>query len=69
MPSLSTITDDLAAQIKQARRSASLSQEELARQLQVSTRTLQNWEAGEVFPRPAARRRLARFLARHGARA
>jgi transcriptional regulator with XRE-family HTH domain len=62
MSDLSTITEELAAQIKRARRDANLTQQELALQLGVSHRTLQNWEAGNGFPRAAHRRRIAAFL-------
>lgn len=62
MPNLSTLTAELAAQIKRAREAAHLSQTELAHQLGVSARTVQNWEAGVGIPQPKHRRRLAAFL-------
>lgn len=62
MSDLSSISEDLAAQVKGARATAMLSQQELAQVLGVSMRTIQNWEAGVTFPRPAQRRRLTAFL-------
>lgn len=62
MSDLSTLTEDLAAQIRDARKRAHLSQTELASQLNVSLRTVQNWEAGIGLPQPKHRRRIAAFL-------
>jgi DNA-binding transcriptional regulator YiaG len=62
MSDLSTLTEDLAAQIRDARTQAHLSQTELAARLQVSLRTVQNWEAGIGLPQPKHRRRIALFL-------
>jgi DNA-binding transcriptional regulator YiaG len=62
MPDLSTLTEQLAADIRKARDDAHLSQVELAERLGVSPRTLQNWEAGIGLPQPKHRRRLAAFL-------
>jgi transcriptional regulator with XRE-family HTH domain len=45
--------------IKLARRRLSMTQEELAREVGVSLRTVQSWEAGKAEPRPAHRRKLA----------
>lgn len=58
---MSSLATDLADQIRAARSRADLTQEELARRLRVSARTIQNWERGSM-PRPAHRRKLKRFL-------
>lgn len=62
----SDISLGLAARIKQARDAANLSQVELAEQIGVSERTLQNWEAG-TLPRPRHRRLVLAFIAEHEA--
>jgi DNA-binding transcriptional regulator YiaG len=62
MPNLSTLMDDLAVQIREARRAASLSQKELALRLGCSVRSLQDWEAGVALPQPRYRRALAAFI-------
>lgn len=54
--------DPLSGRIREARFAVDLSQVELAKRLGVSTRTLQNWEAGKI-PQPRHRRRVADFLA------
>lgn len=51
----------LAEEIREAREEAHLSQVELARQLGVSPRTVQNWEAGKT-PQPKHRRAVEAFL-------
>ena len=53
---------NFAETLRAARDRQHLSQAELAEQLGVSTRTVQNWEAG-TWPRPSHRRMLVEFLA------
>jgi DNA-binding transcriptional regulator YiaG len=55
----------LAEQIREAREDAHLSQVELARELGVSPRTVQNWESGKT-PQPRHRRAIASFLSANG---
>ncbi len=59
---LGTLAEELAGQIKAARTASNLTQAEFAADLGVSMRTVQGWEAGVTFPRPAHRRRLAQFF-------
>ncbi len=51
----------LAAQLREARETRMLSQVELARQLGVSPRTVQNWEAGRD-PQPRHKRTVLAFI-------
>lgn len=51
-----------AQRLREAREGADLTQTELAALLEVSVRTVQNWEAGMV-PQPKHRRRLKAWLA------
>lgn len=48
--------------LKQLREKSSLSQEALARRLEVSRVTIANWEAGETEPSATNARKLARAL-------
>ncbi len=57
-----SLTDDLAARLRDRRNALNLSQREAAEHLGVSERTLQNWEAGTTFPWPKHRRALFAFL-------
>lgn len=59
------IEHELGASLKAARESASLSQKELAAELQVSERALQGWEAGSAFPQPRHRRLVLEFIAKY----
>jgi DNA-binding transcriptional regulator YiaG len=52
---------ELAERLRDARERAMLTQVELAQQLNVSPRTVQNWEAG-IVPQPKHRRVLAAFI-------
>lgn len=51
----------LAEELRAARDAANLSQVELARQLEVSPRTIQGWEAGRI-PQPKHRRAVLDFI-------
>lgn len=62
MSSLPTISDDLAAAIREKRAVLMLSQREASERIGVSERTLQTWEAGRAFPQPKHRRAIAAFL-------
>ena len=53
---------NLSDEIREARSSANLTQQELADRLGVSSRTVQGWEAGTVLPQPRHRRALLAFL-------
>lgn len=64
MDDLSNIHVELAARIKAGRSRANLTQAELAAELDCSERSVQDWEAGRSFPRPAQRRRIQEFLDR-----
>jgi DNA-binding transcriptional regulator YiaG len=59
---LSSLNAKLAEEIRAARAAADLTQAELAKRLGVSTRSLQEWEAGRSLPRAEHRRTIARFL-------
>jgi transcriptional regulator with XRE-family HTH domain len=48
--------------IRLAREAASITQVELAAQLGVSPRTVQNWETSDRMPQPKHRRAIAAFL-------
>jgi len=48
--------------LRHARVQCGLSQEMLARKLEVSVRTVCRWEAGTSVPHPAAQNRLARVF-------
>jgi putative transcriptional regulator len=52
----------LAAEIREARDRANLTQVELALRLGVSPRTIQNWETSERNPRARHRRAINEFL-------
>lgn len=52
---------ELATQIRTAR-GTELSQVDAAKQLRVSERTFQAWEAGTAFPQTRHRARLAKWL-------
>lgn len=54
----------LASRIRVARVRGNLTQEELAAELDVSPRSVQEWEAGRSFPRPSSRRKLDELFAR-----
>lgn len=56
------INVSLAEPLREARRKAILTQKELAEQLGVSHRTVQNLEYGKV-PRPALMRKVLAFIA------
>lgn len=56
------LTDHLAEKIRDRRLAIPLTQKEAAVILGVSERTLQNWEAGDAFPRPKHRRTIDAFL-------
>ena len=45
------------------RRQLGMTQEDLARELDASTRTIQRWEAGQVTPTPVFRRLLRKLAA------
>jgi transcriptional regulator with XRE-family HTH domain len=62
MVSTAEIGDELGKRIRTQRIRLNLSQAEAAEHLEISVRTLQNWEAGTTFPWPKHRRALARFL-------
>lgn len=66
MSNLSDITTTLAAELRQLRENYPMTQQELADALGVSMRTIQEWETGEVLPRPKHRRALAKFLEANG---
>jgi len=55
----------LGARLRAARDRLALSQKELAAILGCSERSLQDYEAGAAFPRPALRRTIVAFLAEH----
>lgn len=59
----------LAARLRAARDTAILSQAELAEQLGVSPRTIQNWEAGMLPKQPRRTRALVAFIEEMEARA
>jgi transcriptional regulator with XRE-family HTH domain len=65
--SLSSLSTDLAASIRAARLAANLTQDELAQRIGVSMRTVQGWEAGDVFPRANHRRALVQFFTEEAA--
>ncbi len=54
---------DYAAWLRASRVDANLTQAELAKELDVSMRAIQTWEAGERKPRPHHRRTIAAFFA------
>lgn len=49
----------MEVRIKQARKALSLSQDEFAKTIGVSTRAVQKWEAGDTWPRPSTLRLIA----------
>jgi transcriptional regulator with XRE-family HTH domain len=59
---VSTSSLTLASSLRRYRDENLLTQEELARQLGISTRALQSYEAG-ALPRPSRRRKILAFLA------
>lgn len=52
----------LASRLRAARDALSLSQVEAAERIGCSVRSLQDYEAGVAWPRPAMRRRLLAFI-------
>lgn len=54
-------SSDLAVEIKKARGRVVITQDELARKIGVSTRTVQGWEAG-VIPQQKHRRAVLEFI-------
>ena len=60
---------DLGERLRAAREQASLSQEELAGLLELSVRSLQDYEAKRSVPRPTRRRQILAFIAEHEAAA
>lgn len=63
MSSLLSLTDDLAAHLREERQRRDLTQPEAAEQVGVSLRTWQGWESGEAFPQARHRRALRSWLA------
>jgi DNA-binding transcriptional regulator YiaG len=57
--------DAFVARIRLTRLQMHMSQAEFADHLGVSERSVYDWERGETFPSPRARRRLDRVMARH----
>jgi len=57
-----SLVEALAGRIREARAEANLTQEELARRLRVSPRSVQDWEAARTFPSAKMRRKLDRFF-------
>ncbi|MBI3936389.1 MAG: helix-turn-helix transcriptional regulator [Betaproteobacteria bacterium] len=55
----------LGEQIREARIRANLTQIELAAELEIAPRSLQEYEAGRQFPQPKRRRRISAFLSVH----
>lgn len=55
----------LGDRLRAVRDTRSITQEELALELDVSVRSLQDYERGEAFPRPKTRRRILTWLAEH----
>jgi transcriptional regulator with XRE-family HTH domain len=53
------VSSGLASRIRQSRKEIGLSQNELARELNLAPRTIQTWELGEAEPRGEHFRRLA----------
>lgn len=56
---LNTANAIFASRVKRARREAKLTQENLAREIGCTTRSVQGWEAGDSLPRGARLRGLA----------
>lgn len=59
---MGVLIDEIAAQIRELRRSRGLSQEGLAAQLGVATNTISRWETGTYRPSIEDLERLARFF-------
>jgi len=57
--------DDFATYVRTARQAAGLSQREMAERMQVDTRSVQRWEAGEVGAYPCMQY-LIRYWIEHG---
>lgn len=60
-----TVLTDLPLRLRGAR--GDLSQTVAAKQLKISVRTFQAWEAGTAFPQPRHRERLTRWLTKREA--
>ena len=58
--------EDISEEVKELRRIKGWSQEELARQVPVSSSTVQRWERGRPVRGVAARQALARLFAEAG---
>lgn len=65
MSNLSALNETLAAELLRARLCIPMTQRELAEELGVSIRTIQEWEYGRSLPRPKHRRALAKWLEAH----
>lgn len=53
---------DFSIELKKKREMANLSQDELAKKLDVSVRTISSWETGENVPRPKMKRKIDEIL-------
>ena len=61
-----TLMEQLSQKVRELRKKAGLTQEDLARQLEVSLSTVQRWEGKGVKPTRLARRELKRLLQKVG---
>lgn len=59
---MTSITSELADNIKRHRERLGLTQEHVARKIDVSTLTIGRWERSQAVPRPDKMIRLARFF-------
>ena len=61
-----TLMEQLSQKVRELRKKAGLTQEDLARQLEVSLSTVQRWEGKGAKPTRLARRELKRLLQKAG---
>ena len=62
MPETDRLLTSFAQEVKEARDRLELTQEEFARLIGVSSKSVSAWERGLVVPRLSTRRRLARWF-------